>query len=333
MNWLESIKGERKLSLNHWRFRILHWCFSVTYEKSTLPNFLYTHYCPLFHLTNLIAIFSPLIFVVKLTWSLIFQSFKILFSILFFFESVLKRIFTKKEKPAKKLSKEEEIRVNKNKEIKFIYNVLKNYDEGHDFKYFWYHNGCQFNILEKNEIKEIVESYLSKLIDAKKRSEERKKRFQNQMVFFVNFSRVFIKGFLNVFYFALFLTVAYATVKWILPGLYYGLLQAAELFKLLLTFNWLKFGSDSVYWFIRGCAVALAMYVAFKIVKLLVDVPVFKKALVPFSLIGSVILAFGKWIDNLLCNIIEFVSMFYEENCPPIVLVSEEEAEIEEKVQ
>lgn len=334
MKWLESIKGEKKLSLNHWRFRILHWCFSTTKEDSKLPNFLYTHYCPLFHLTNLIAIFSPLIFVVKLTWFVLAQILKIIFNIAFFIESAFKKFHLRsKEKPAKKLSAEEEILVNKNKEIKHIYNIIKNYDEDHDFKYFWYHNGGCFNVLEKNEVKEIVENYLDKLINAKKRARERKEKFQSQMVFFVNFSRIFIKGFLNVFYFALFLTVLYSTIKWILPGLYYGALQTVDLFKLLLTFNWLKFGSDSIYWFIRGCAVLLAVFVIVKIAQFLIVVPIFKKALIPFSLIGNIILAFGKWIDNLLSNAIEFISMFYEENCPPIVIVSDEEAEIEEKVQ
>lgn len=66
---LEAIKGEKKMSFHHWRYRLLHWAFGEkadTPEQSGLPRFLYTHYCPLFHLTNLIAIFAPAILFVKL---------------------------------------------------------------------------------------------------------------------------------------------------------------------------------------------------------------------------------------------------------------------------
>lgn len=64
------LQRRKKLSLNHWRYRLLHWCFNVKADNNTpfsnnLPRCLYTHYCPLFHLTNLIAIFCPIILIVK----------------------------------------------------------------------------------------------------------------------------------------------------------------------------------------------------------------------------------------------------------------------------
>src|SRR5690348_8046854 len=63
-------KEERRLSLKHWRYRLLHWCFNVEPNPGSnitiLPKFLYTHYCPLFHLTNLIAILLPFIILIKI---------------------------------------------------------------------------------------------------------------------------------------------------------------------------------------------------------------------------------------------------------------------------
>src|SRR5581483_7783366 len=69
MSILSSLKEERRLSMKHWRYRLLHWAFGVEGkrpEETGLPHFLYTHYCPLFHLTNLIAIISPVILFFKI---------------------------------------------------------------------------------------------------------------------------------------------------------------------------------------------------------------------------------------------------------------------------
>jgi hypothetical protein len=80
----DAIHAERKMSLTHWRYRLLHWVFNVDSDQvwkddsgkfhSKLPNYLYSHYCPLFHLTNLIALFSPIILVVKIVWAIIIIS-------------------------------------------------------------------------------------------------------------------------------------------------------------------------------------------------------------------------------------------------------------------
>ena len=67
--FIKALKKERKLSMNHWRYRLLHttfWCNPKTPAESPLPNFLYTHYCPLFHCTNLLLLFLPITMVVWL---------------------------------------------------------------------------------------------------------------------------------------------------------------------------------------------------------------------------------------------------------------------------
>ena len=69
-----SIFGEKRISLKHWRYRLLHWCFNVRDielpEDSPLPDYLYSHYCPFFHLTNFIALFSlPILTIKSLVWA------------------------------------------------------------------------------------------------------------------------------------------------------------------------------------------------------------------------------------------------------------------------
>lgn len=74
MSILAAIKSERKMSLKHWRYRLLHWTFfetATTVSESKLPTFLYTHYCPLFHLTNIIVLMMPLILTFRLLASII----------------------------------------------------------------------------------------------------------------------------------------------------------------------------------------------------------------------------------------------------------------------
>jgi hypothetical protein len=54
----------------------------------------------------------------------------------------------------------------------------------------------------------------------------------------------------------------------------------------------------------------------------------FSKLAPPFYLVGKLF----SWICGGFKAVGDFVSMFYEENCPPIKLVSPEEAAIEEKI-
>ena len=48
--------GPMQISSDHWRYRLLHW---YSPNKDENPDCLYTHYCPLFHLTNLLALVFP----------------------------------------------------------------------------------------------------------------------------------------------------------------------------------------------------------------------------------------------------------------------------------
>lgn len=192
MSILESIKAERKLSFNHWRYRILHWTFNVNAPQTDwheLPNFLYTHYCPLFHLTNLIAILSPLILLIKCCILLVrainsvieLIPFEKLFLVFDKFKSSIKPI-----KVLKKVTLQDE----KRKLIDYIcslgYTIL--------FKDFWESYSKYFSILTKEEAEPIFNEYSAKLEAAIIAAKIRKDKWRDRIIFWTNFSRVLLSG-------------------------------------------------------------------------------------------------------------------------------------------
>lgn len=70
-SWVKSIKSERVATPSSWRYKLLHWAFGIGPDRvwwdtegkvhSPLPHFLYTHYCPLFHLTNAVFVLTFLL--------------------------------------------------------------------------------------------------------------------------------------------------------------------------------------------------------------------------------------------------------------------------------
>ena len=68
MSILDSIKGQRKLSFDCWRYRLLHWCFNVEnpdvqfFQRTGLPKFLYSckYYRKVFALYLLQELYIPI---------------------------------------------------------------------------------------------------------------------------------------------------------------------------------------------------------------------------------------------------------------------------------
>lgn len=70
---VDFVHGPKNLSLNHWRYRVLHYVHNKTQGQRSydLPAFLYTNYCPLFHYTNFLVLLIPLVYVIRMFGSLI----------------------------------------------------------------------------------------------------------------------------------------------------------------------------------------------------------------------------------------------------------------------
>lgn len=325
MSILDSIKGEKTLSLNHWRFRILHWAFNVENPDPAnpeLPKFLYTHYCPLFHLTNLIALVSPLILLIKVLVVVLFASAEVLGSIPF------EKVFNwfSFDLPERNKVKEPTPITIEDERRSFLAALCGHYNTFEDL---WVFYSSKFRFLKEEEAKAVFDEYMPKIIAARERSRQRKERWRQRIIFWTNFSRVFIKWLMNIGYFALvglllyagyaFMGVAWDFICWIGSCI-------AWLFTDAISFSVLTFFGKIFMW---SALVYLVVFLAVKleVVQRFIDAllkgfnyisPPFYVAAVPF-----------RWIKTGCVNFWEFVSMFYEENCPPIKLVTPEEAIVE----
>lgn len=319
---LELIKGERELSFNHWRYKILHWCFGVnpdSPENSALPRFLYTHYCPLFHLTNLIAIFSPIILVIKLLTVLFCGIGK---GVQHLFDAAI----TKAEAREQQDKKDNPIKYEKGHISDWIVRQMKYGELTADRLYFsnyWmiYGPSCE---MPEEEAENYFNGIKNGIIKKKERSEKRRAEMQKRIVFWVNFSRGLLKWAMNGIYIAL--------VCWMV---YLGWTFSAS----IASFFGSIFSVDS-FWFVMTCAKFGILGAVVAVV--LLGVPYFiwkhtptkvgevvktgtKKAVPALDLTTKVIVAPFVWLGKGIVSCVEFVRTFYEESCPPIKIVKDEE--------
>jgi hypothetical protein len=337
------MSSERKLSFNFWRYRLLHWAFNVKDadinrpQDTGLPKFLYTHYCPLWNLTNLIAILSPLILAIKVTYVLC-VSFVSATSWawsqipwLKLMSLIEKMIPEKKEKAESKAS---QVTIEQEKQ-QFV-SVCRDWiiDAGHNLESFpslWSHCESKFVHLNSETAEEMFKKYAPKIVEARERAIKRKEKMQERIVFWTNFSQVFIKGALNVFYVGICLGVLY--LLYLLAGPAWDALCAIAdgivwIFSNTGSLSILFFALKIILWAVAFAAAIYGLARMGWIQKFFETAGTgVKKLSPPFYLVGKL---FG-WVVGGFVAVAEFVSMFYEQNCPPIVLVSPED-EIIEKV-
>jgi hypothetical protein len=350
---LDSIKGERVMGFGHWRYRLLHWCFNVKnpdpknpYETG-LPKFLYTHYCPLFHLTNLIAILSPVILGVKVFVAVVAAFFGALAAIPW--AAIAERVFKVIDWVAKRLPERKAVeegpavperpRVRtKGEERQFLINVLcdSGWDTFPPFEAYWSHNCYHFQAMTQPEVQAVYDEWVARINAARLKRKERKDRLRQRLIFWTNFSRVFVKWAMNVLYIGLALLVAYGVyhlagpvldfVSWVLGGLWWGLTESNF---------W-----GSVWWVVKygGMLAILSVFVGGLMYGLLKIGFIERFAVLLCRGLGTALMPAGfawhllcrlfRWFGKGVVGVGEFVSMFYEENCPPIKLVSNEEAQL-----
>lgn len=315
-NIFASIHQEKRLSMSHWRFRLLHWCFNEgnpkTKHDSDLPNFLYEHYCPLFHLTNFIAIFSPIIFLFRVSAAVVIGLWNS------FAQPVIDYISEKAYQQRKVKEDTKEYKLNQFKSI--LLHHIKNgyvYDFDHLFK-------CYAYDLEEEECREVYDSIIKAINDAKARKEEIKKRRYDQMVFWSNIGKTFVAWLMYVLYVSLFVASIYAVILLINPLI--GLIK----FIFSADYSWVI-----PTLFVLG-KLLLLFSVVFVVTYILIRAefmqPVrtgLKSCVLPFTILSSAVKYLFFIPVNCVNTIKEFISVFYSENCPRITIVSDEEEEIE----
>ncbi len=323
---LGSINGERKLSLNHWRYRLLHWCFSEKNIKapsdSMLPQYLYSHYCPLFHLTNFIAIFSWFILIIKVCAAIFIGVVEVLHKVDWSFL---------KPKSSERVEREPSEDELKKKQWQMLVKLTL---EHHFWRFesFWSYHSSVFSLLDKEEVKTRYEELVVKIEEAQERAEISRKRMRDRILFWVNFSRAIIKWFLYVFYIAIGLGALWlaSVCFWPVIG-FFGWLFNFEFSSLL---PLLVFSGKILIGAILVTGVVMLVR-RFKVVQTCGSAA-WEGAVAcspPFVLLVGMVCAPFKWIAKGFMNAKEFVEVFYEENCPPISIVSDDEAAIEEAIE
>ena len=152
---------------------------------------------------------------------------------------------------------------------------------------------------------------------------------KQRLVFWSNFSSVFVKWGMNIFYILLTVTMIYLCYLIVEPII--GLLSWVGTFDPVPMFMFV--GKILVLVCLTG--VAIYGLLKFKVFSLCCEKGLEAAVAVspPFVLVGKVFAAPLVWIWKCLKAIAEFSAVFYEENCPPIKIVSIEEEKIQQKIE
>lgn len=301
---LEYIKEDRSLSFSNWRYKILHWFLGVNpknvqeaTERDEVPRMFYTHYCPLFHLSNLIAIFLPLVVLIKIVFGIIgklhsfYQDYKLL-----------------------KNNKIPDPPTLVESERKLFLQLMKKHPDS-TFEYIWFRLVDEITIgsptLSQTEAQAFYEKHIELIRQTLQIKREKAAKRRNNIVFWVNFSRVFIKGLLNIFYLGLALGMLWCL--WSNKDNIISVLFAVWNFDVLASFLWvtlmilkLSLVFTVIYFIVRFSSEKLG--------------PIFKPV---FDIYRGIV----NYIGSKVCDVGDFISVFYEENCPAINIISEEEEE------
>lgn len=335
---LESIKSEKQLSFNHWRYRLLHWFFGIspaTVEESSLPRFFYTHFCPLFHFTNIVAIFSPVI----LAWKLLWLLGTVVVSLFNFCEPYITFVadhlidFLARFMPKDKweLSSEEREVINKQERIaklqKSIRSWYEYFNDTDDLDKFTFNYFCALcsqyssNDKEAEEVFDILFTKLKERDDKRKLAAEKRRAW---ILFWVNFSQVFVKWGLNLGYAGLAVLVAYLSFTWGPPLIFGFCGMMWDVGATLLTIN--------VFDFLYGVAIwTFRIVVPAAIIGAVAAIIISRKSAVadglikvcsPLVVLGTAIKSLFEAIAKGWESTADFIKVFYEESCPPIKIVS-----------
>lgn len=318
---IDAIKSEKKLSYKHWRYRLLHWTFNVKNPPShNLPHFLYTHYCPLFHLTNILLLGVPFILMCKILIGFLNYT----CNVVNYFGNIMEKCSRKKW--IKEYLEENNPPLESQQKI-LVINYIKNNPKDELDEFIRYVNGVRIgtpeflSCLDNDKITEIWNEYKDRIEKAKIKAELKKKLLRGRITQLVNISQVFIKLFINLAYIALLCGTIYLLWNLALPAWEFG----QFIFSLILSIDILSFIQGVFTACLIGITTIITVVILMKIGKLYLITPcVFVK-----KAFEACFIRMFKVCDSIR----EFIAVFYEENCPPITIISDEESQIEEEIE
>jgi hypothetical protein len=353
----ERIKVERNLSLNNWRYVLLHWFFGIsptTPKESSLPGCFYTHFCPLFHLTNMIALCLPILIPLRIVWAVVKCLLVLVAAVIGPIRDWYQAFLARKRQKAldrnyannrlaldrKAALWNDPVFVRGQAKIRIV-SYLNEYNHDSiilsDFEAF--KEDCLWSFTKyatPNQSMEEVEAMIKELhaaisvvIIKKKKERDEKKRARDAWIYnWVHVSQTVIKGLLNVLYVGLFLGCVYLLWTYGIPaviGAFYGICGiCAWAFSVDV---WSTLGSILYY----GAQVAIGSIVIGGIFWFLAKSKIFITVADTGLKVVRPVLAcldgFGRWCLATADNFADFISMFYAENCPPINIQEKDSVE------
>lgn len=306
-----------KLSLSHWRYRLLHFTFGVKTTRGDidkakedgsrsvngLPLYLYKHYCPLFWLTNLFALYFPLLVLGKAFLWTVVPVLKVLLTVVVAVGAPIAGfIGAKFEKSRESHQKNPE-----NLRLQFIKFLKRNYTEenlleSHNYRNIFLNN---YGVSEEDFPLEVAQELYTKFLAA--RNTPKEKSSDTAILVLLRFAEWFVKGVAVVV--ATFCAFCVLWVLWQIGGLI--------LWAFPHVFSW------------AGLEVFLSVITFFLIILFVSTIIVFilikMKDNGVFEWLYDMVMAPFVWMGKATNGLSHFISMFYMENCPKIELVSEEE--------
>lgn len=322
-NFFASLHAERVLSFSNWRYRLLHWTFLInpkTVEESPLPKFLYSHYCPLFHFTNLLFVLTflvPLIPVLQLAIVVGIALARALHTLASYFEDTI--ISRRQERtPAKK-------------SISRLFREISHVTEA-SFNFFW-NNVVAEGWEVTAEDRATWESRWSDMRAAQ--AEAREKRAiaaearKNRIIFWSHISSVVFKAILIVGGAIIGGAALYTCVFYVVPAMATGALWAIKKLYAGMFVDWFAIGWVVLKLVLAGAILAGGAVAIFYALRWLARRSYLDAIINPFRTLKSFaampFVAAGNGLANAIESSLEFVSILFSENCPPIKIVNDEE--------
>ena len=202
-----------------------------------------------------------------------------------------------------------------------------------DFESFWCRYEKRFVVLNREQVEIIFAEYMSKVMVARDEARLRKERWRQRIIFWNQLQpgvhqmgNEYRLGALAI----LLLYLAYEVAGSVWNFLSWCGSLIVWLFTDAISFSLLWFIGKLLLWFgVSWAAWSLLIKIGF--VQRFVEVLL--QGLYYISLPFFLLLVPVRWIKSGCETFAEFASVFYEENCPPIILVNEDEAAVESVAQ
>lgn len=307
------IKAERKLSFKHWRYRLLHWSFGIKPSDpcySKLPNFFYTHYCPLFHITNALVVVSPLILLLKIVRAIVVGVCKTVYRAC--------RLLVRAMRKLNLVPPPDPLYV---KRVRMEGHFQYDFDHDGEYNWHFYEDLSGPLGISKAEMEKLWQRKMADKKAKKLATATAKKQLQERMVFWVNFSRIFLRCGLNLVSLAIVSLVGY--VVFLVTPFVFGWIWFV--IKGILLIDWVAVAKQAAYMSVGALILFGIFYVLFAYV-LRTSVKETKQTVRDsWEPMKGAFAAFISWLGRTIEAAIEFVSMSYEDNCPPITIVEDQQ--------